>query len=86
MSGTQSKLARQKPPTPSVDGFDRISTAPAVWEDRTQQHSFVDITYKVAYADGTARIAINRPELHNAFRPITVRPSPVDEQRHWIQQ
>lgn len=27
---------------------------------------------KVAYEDMTAKIAINRPELHNAFRPITV--------------
>lgn len=35
-------------------------------------HGFVDITYNVAYADMTAKITINRPELHNAFRPITV--------------
>lgn len=27
---------------------------------------------QVAYADMTAKIAINRPEVHNAFRPITV--------------
>lgn len=27
---------------------------------------------QVAYQDMTAKIAINRPELHNAFRPITV--------------
>lgn len=38
----------------------------------TRAHGFVDITYKVAYEDMTAKIAINRPHLHNAFRPITV--------------
>ena len=31
---------------------------------------YVDITYKKA--DGVARIAINRPEVRNAFRPETL--------------
>lgn len=38
----------------------------------TNAHGFTDIKYNVAYEDMTAKIAINRPELHNAFRPITV--------------
>eukprot|EP00639_Heterosigma_akashiwo_P035155 CAMPEP_0194727488 /NCGR_PEP_ID=MMETSP0296-20130528/34891_1 /TAXON_ID=39354 /ORGANISM="Heterosigma akashiwo, Strain CCMP2393" /LENGTH=292 /DNA_ID=CAMNT_0039632907 /DNA_START=17 /DNA_END=891 /DNA_ORIENTATION=- len=66
------KSSPPKAPTRKVDGFDEISTAPANWLDLTDQYSFQDITYKVAYEDGTARIAINRPWVHNAFRPITV--------------
>lgn len=34
--------------------------------------SFSDITYHRARAQGTVRIAINRPEVRNAFRPHTV--------------
>lgn len=59
-------------PTTHADGFRDISREAAVWTDMTKAHGFVDITYKVAYADMTAKITINRPELHNAFRPITV--------------
>mmetsp|Transcript_38778 Transcript_38778/g.51098 ORF Transcript_38778/g.51098 Transcript_38778/m.51098 type:complete len:304 (-) Transcript_38778:307-1218(-) len=66
------RTRKLKPPTRAVDGFDEISTEPAIWTDLTQDHDFQDITYKVAYEDGVARIAINRPEVHNAFRPITV--------------
>ena len=33
-------------------------------------HEYEDITYR--RAEGIARIAINRPEVHNAFRPKTV--------------
>ena len=59
-------------PTVHTDGFRDISRGAAIWTDMTKAHGFVDITYKVAYADMTAKITINRPELHNAFRPITV--------------
>lgn len=34
--------------------------------------SFSDITYHRAKAHGTVRIAFNRPEVRNAFRPTTV--------------
>jgi naphthoate synthase len=34
--------------------------------------SFTDITYHRAKAQGTVRIAFNRPEVRNAFRPHTV--------------
>ena len=33
---------------------------------------FVDITYHRAKKQGTVRIAFNRPEVRNAFRPLTV--------------
>lgn len=59
-------------PTVDADGFHSVSKEPAKWSDMTKAHGFVDITYKVAYEDMTAKIAINRPELHNAFRPVTV--------------
>ncbi len=36
----------------------------------TSIKSYEDITFK--YCDGVARIAINRPEVRNAFRPKTV--------------
>lgn len=55
-----------------ADGFAGVSRDVPVWTEMTKAHGFVDITYKVAYADMTAKITISRPELHNAFRPITV--------------
>lgn len=41
------------------------------WDDIPQFH-FTDITYHRAKAHGTVRIAFNRPEVRNAFRPHTV--------------
>ena len=43
----------------------------AAW-DEVQGFSFTDITYHRAKAHGTVRIAFNRPEVRNAFRPSTV--------------
>ena len=40
------------------------------WAVGTGGEKFVDITYQVA--DGMAKIAINRPEVRNAFRPQTI--------------
>ena len=34
--------------------------------------SFTDITYHRAVDSGTVRVAFNRPEVRNAFRPHTV--------------
>jgi len=34
--------------------------------------SFTDITYHRAVSSGTVRIAFDRPEVRNAFRPVTV--------------
>ena len=38
--------------------------------DLTKKFDFKDITYRKS--DGIARIAFNRPEVRNAFRPLTV--------------
>ena len=42
----------------------------SAWTDLTNDYSFEDITYHVS--DHAVRIAFNRPELRNAFRPQTV--------------
>lgn len=44
---------------------------PALWNE-VEGFSFEDITYHRAKDQGTVRIAINRPEVRNAFRPQTV--------------
>jgi naphthoate synthase len=44
---------------------------PTQW-DEVHGFSFNDITYHRAKAHGTVRIAFNRPEIRNAFRPATV--------------
>ncbi len=43
----------------------------SAWEE-IKGFDFEDITYHRAKAQGTVRIAINRPEVRNAFRPKTV--------------
>lgn len=44
---------------------------PACW-DQVSEFKFQDITYHRAKNQGTVRIAFNRPEVRNAFRPQTV--------------
>ena len=44
---------------------------PADWQT-IEGFAFEDITYHKAKGDGTVRIAFNRPECRNAFRPKTV--------------
>ena len=61
-------MASESPATPlptptfAVDAWDVV----AGFED------FTDITYHRARAHGTVRVAFNRPEIRNAFRPRTV--------------
>jgi naphthoate synthase len=43
----------------------------AAWR-QVEGFSFTDITYHRAVAQGTVRVAFNRPEVRNAFRPHTV--------------
>jgi naphthoate synthase len=43
----------------------------AAW-DEVPGFSFTDITYHRAKGQGTVRVAFNRPEVRNAFRPQTV--------------
>ena len=44
---------------------------PTRWE-RVEGFAFEDITYHRATNQGTVRIAFDRPEVRNAFRPQTV--------------
>jgi naphthoate synthase len=44
---------------------------PELWEE-VPGFSFQDITYHRAKGRGTVRVAFNRPEVRNAFRPQTV--------------
>jgi naphthoate synthase len=44
---------------------------PAAWK-QVPGFSFTDITYHRSVESGTVRIAFNRPEVRNAFRPQTV--------------
>lgn len=44
---------------------------PELWDEITE-FNFEDITYHRAKDQGTVRIAFNRPECRNAFRPKTV--------------
>ncbi|CAM9641130.1 unnamed protein product [Chrysoparadoxa australica] len=64
-------MSRLRPPTTMSDGYAKCSSAPGCWKDMTAEHGFQDITYMIDIGVGVARVAINRPEVHNAFRPIT---------------
>src|SRR6516165_5852031 len=44
---------------------------PDAWRP-VEGFDFEDITYHRAIAQGTVRVAFNRPEVRNAFRPRTV--------------
>jgi naphthoate synthase len=44
---------------------------PAAWRP-VEGFDFTDITYHRAVGQGTVRVAFNRPEVRNAFRPHTV--------------
>ena len=44
---------------------------PSLWQE-VEQFNFSDITYHRAKNVGVVRIAFNRPEVRNAFRPQTV--------------
>jgi naphthoate synthase len=45
---------------------------PSVWREVPGFDDLTDVTYHRAIAHGTVRIAFNRPEVRNAFRPHTV--------------
>tara|TARA_A100001015_G_scaffold9781_1_gene11889 strand:+ start:4551 stop:5027 length:477 start_codon:yes stop_codon:yes gene_type:complete len=45
---------------------------PHHWEDLSNEFHLTDITYHRAHKSGTVRVAFNRPECRNAFRPQTV--------------
>lgn len=71
-------------PTVLRDGFHLISRKPIVWDvDCTYSNNnsnmnnislqFEDITYHKSTKDMCCKIAFNRPEILNAFRPKTIR-------------
>nr|VFK44774.1 MAG: naphthoate synthase [Candidatus Kentron sp. TC] len=55
-----------------------------LWEE-VDGFAFEDITYHRARGQGTVRIAIDRPEVRNAFRPHTVDELylALDHARQW---
>jgi naphthoate synthase len=57
---------------------------PEKWK-RVESFDFTDITYHRAVDQGTVRIAFNRPEVRNAFRPHTVDElcDALDHARQW---
>ncbi len=57
---------------------------PEKWQE-VEGFNFQDITYHRAKEQGTVRIAINRPEVRNAFRPQTVDElyQALDHARQW---
>lgn len=48
-----------------------MSFNPELWTE-IKDFKFTDLTYHRAKDQGTVRIAFNRPEVRNAFRPQTV--------------
>ena len=57
---------------------------PAAWRG-VEGYDFTDITYHRAADQGTVRIAFDRPEVRNAFRPKTVDElyTALDHARRW---
>jgi naphthoate synthase len=54
-----------------IDGVSDIFDADA-WDDVPGFEDLIDVTYHRARAHGTVRIAFDRPDVLNAFRPHTV--------------
>ena len=57
---------------------------PAAWRE-VEGFDFADITYHRAVDQGTVRVAFDRPEVRNAFRPRTVDElyTALDHARRW---
>ncbi|KAB1207893.1 1,4-Dihydroxy-2-naphthoyl-CoA synthase, peroxisomal [Morella rubra] len=63
------------------DSYNRIHgavpTHEVVWniacDESGKEFQFTDILYEKAVGEGIAKIAINRPERRNAFRPLTIK-------------
>jgi naphthoate synthase len=55
----------------AIDGVSEIFD-PADWDDVPGFEDLTDLTYHRASAHGTVRIAFDRPDVLNAFRPHTV--------------
>ena len=55
----------------AIDGVSEIFD-PAEWDDVPGFEDLTDLTYHRAKAHGTVRVAFDRPDVLNAFRPHTV--------------
>ena len=55
----------------AIDGVSEIFD-PEAWDDVPGFEDLTDLTYHRAQAHGTVRIAFDRPDVLNAFRPHTV--------------
>ena len=60
-------VSPEQPPSSSQNPFD-----PDAWDPVPGFEDLTDLTYHRAKAHGTVRIAFDRPEVLNAFRPHTV--------------
>ena len=58
--------------TSDVGPLDAHPFDPAAWQTVIGFDDLVDVTYHRHVTDGTVRVAFNRPEVRNAFRPGTV--------------
>src|SRR3954451_20919678 len=59
---------------------------PAAWTPVPDFEGLTDLTYHRAGDHGTVRIAFDRPDVRNAFRPHTVHelPATLEHARAWI--
>jgi naphthoate synthase len=56
----------------ATGNFERQSFSPSAWRLVDGFADLTDITYHHHVTDATVRVAFNRPEVRNAFRPHTV--------------
>jgi naphthoate synthase len=70
MATSSTKLPKKTPSTDRARGAAEHTQAPGFVP--VSGFSFTDIKYEKT-ADGIAKITINRPEVRNAFRPLTVK-------------
>uniref|UniRef100_A0A7S0YTF3 1,4-dihydroxy-2-naphthoyl-CoA synthase n=1 Tax=Hemiselmis tepida TaxID=464990 RepID=A0A7S0YTF3_9CRYP len=66
------KSGERKSPKQTADGFHLVSTQPTIWQDVTAKHGLQDVLLHLS-GEGFAKITINRPQVHNAFRPRTIK-------------
>src|SRR6476646_3731658 len=65
------RAATRVRPMSAIEGVSEIF-APAEWDAVPGFEDLTDLTYHRAKAHGTVRIAFDRPDILNAFRPHTV--------------
>jgi len=61
----------EPPPRPASSPVSELFDA-AAWRDVPGFEALTDVTYHRAVGQGTVRVAFDRPEVRNAFRPQTV--------------